>query len=57
MEFKRTNINYYGNSRLNAIVVVTDNKDEYNVNLTCSISDDKIQVESYKITEGAVIGF
>lgn len=57
MEFKRTNINYYGNSRLNAIVVVTDNKDEYNVNLTCSISDDKIQVESYRITEGAVLGF
>ncbi len=57
MEFKRTNINYYGNSRLNAIFVVTDNKDEYNVNLTCSISDDKIQVESYRITEGAVLGF
>ena len=57
MEFKRANINYYGNSRLNAIVVFTDNRDEYNVFLNCNIVDNKIQVSKYQITKGAVVGF
>lgn len=57
MEFRRTNINYYGNSKLNAIVVYTDNKDEYNVYLNCSILADKIQLDKYQISKGAVIGF
>ena len=57
MEFRRTNINYYGNSKLNAIVIYTDNKDEYNVYLNCSILADKIQLDKYQISKGAVIGF
>lgn len=57
MEFRRTNISYYGNSKLNAIVVYTDNRDEYNVYLTCSMIDEKIQLEKYQISKGAVVGF
>jgi NH3-dependent NAD+ synthetase len=57
MEFRRTNINYYGNSKLNAIVVYTDNRDEYNVYLTCSVLDNKIQLDKYQISKGAVVGF
>lgn len=57
MEFKRTNINYYNNSTLSAIVVYSDNKDEYNVFLTCSILGEKIQLDKYQISKGAVVGF
>ena len=57
MEFKRTNINYYGNSKLSAIVVYTDNRDEYNVFLTCSILGERIQLDKYQISKGAVVGF
>lgn len=57
MEFKRANINYYGNSKLNTIVVFTNNRDEYNVYLYCNIIDGKIQVNKYQITKGAVVGF
>lgn len=57
MEFKRVLITYYGSPRLNATVVYTDNKDEYNVYLTCNIVDDKIQVEKYQIAKGSVVGF
>ena len=57
MEYRRTNITYYGNSKLNATVVYTDNKDEYNVYLACSILEDKIQLDKYQIAKGAVVGF
>lgn len=57
MEFKRTNISYYGNSKLNAIVVFSDNRDEYELNLYCSILGDRIQLDGYRILKGAVIGF
>lgn len=57
MSFVRTNISYYGKSKLNAIVVYTDNKDEYNVYLVCSILGDKIQLDTYRISKGAVVGF
>ena len=57
MEFRRTNINYYGNSKLGAIVVFTDNRDEYNAYLTCSILGERIQVDKYQISKGAVVGF
>lgn len=57
MEFRRANINYYGDSKLNAMVVYTDNKDEYNVYLTCNVIEEKIQVEKYQISKGAVVGF
>lgn len=57
MEFKRANINYYSNDKLNAIVVYTDNKDEYNVYLNCSILGNRIQLDRYQISKGAVVGF
>lgn len=57
MEFVRCNINYYGHSKLNAIVIYTDNKDEYNVYLNCSILGNRIQLDSYQISKGAVVGF
>lgn len=57
MEFRRTNINYYGNGKLNAIVVYTDNRDEYNVYLMCSVLGNRIQVDKYQISKGAVVGF
>ena len=57
MEFKRININYYQKSKLLAIVVVTDNKDEYNIMLICKVIEGKIHVESYRIDHGAVLGF
>lgn len=57
MSFVRSNISYYGKSKLNAIVVYTDNKDEYNVYLVCSILGDKIQLDTYRISKGAVVGF
>lgn len=57
MQFVRTNINYYGNSKINAIVVYTDNRDEYNIYLTCSILGDRIQLDKYQISKGAVVGF
>lgn len=57
MEFRRANINYYGNSKLNAIVVYTNNKDEYNIYLYCSMLDDKIILDKYQISKGAVVGF
>jgi uncharacterized protein YneF (UPF0154 family) len=57
MEFKRVNISYYGNSKLNATVFYTDNKDEYNIYLNCNILGDKIQLDKYQIAKGAVVGF
>ena len=57
MEFRRANINYYGNQQLNAIVVYTDNRDEYNVYLNCSILGNRIQLDKYQISKGAVVGF
>lgn len=57
MEFKRANIGYYNNEKLNAIVVYTDNKDEYEVYLYCSILGNRIQLDKYQINKGAVVGF
>lgn len=57
MEFRRSNISYYFNSKLNALVVYSDNKDEYNVYLACSVLGEKIQVDRYQISKGAILGF
>ena len=57
MEFRRTNINYYSNSKLGASVVYTDNRDEYNVYLTCSILGERIHLDKYQISKGVVVGF
>lgn len=57
MEFKRANINYYSDLKLKAIVVYTDNRDEYNVYLTCSVIDNIVKLDKYQITKGSVVGF
>ena len=57
MQFRRTNINYYANSKLEATVIYTNNRDEYEVYLICNIQDGKIKLEKYKISKGAVVGF
>ena len=57
MEFRRININYYGNSKLSAIVVCTDNRDEYNAYLTCCILGKRIQLDKYQTSKGVVVGF
>lgn len=57
MEFRRANISYYKNPKLNAVVVFTDNKDEYNIYLICSILGNKIQLDDYRISKGEVVGF
>ena len=57
MEFRRVNINSYNKGTLNAIVVFTDNRDEYNMWLTCSVVEKNIRLETYNILKGAVIGF
>ena len=58
MKFKRVNIMKYSeNEKLDAIVVYTDNRDEYNVFLNCSILGNKIQLDKYQISKGSVVGF
>lgn len=56
-QFVRASINYYGNQKLNAIVIYTDNRDEYNIYLYCSILGERIQLDKYQISKGAVVGF
>lgn len=57
MQFSRTNISYYNGTKLGAIVTYSDNKNEYNIDLTCSVLNEKIQVEKYQVSKGAVLGF
>lgn len=57
MQFKRANIQYYGKEKLNANIVYTDNRDEYNMYLYCSMINDDIHVDKYQIVKGAVVGF
>ena len=57
MEFRRTTISYYAASKLNATVVYTDNRDEYELFLGCTMVDNQIQVDSYRISKGAIVGF
>lgn len=49
MKFRRTNINYYENSKLNDIVALTDNRDEYKVYLNCNILGNRVQLDKYQI--------
>lgn len=56
MQFRRVNIMNYGNSKLNAVVVYTDNRDEYNIYLICDVIDNKIKLDKYRISKGAVVG-
>lgn len=57
MQCVRASINYYGKTKLNAIVVYTDNRDEYNIYLYCSILGERIQLDKYQISRGSVVGF
>ncbi len=57
MEFKRVNINSYADETLKAIVIYTDNRDEYNMFLNCSILGNNIRLNKYQISKGEVVGF
>lgn len=57
MQFVRASINYYGKPKLNAIVVYTDNRDEYNIYLYCNMVGEIIQLDKYQISKGSVVGF
>lgn len=57
MEFRRTHIAYYRESKLGGIVVYTDGKDEYDMHINCNILEESIRVEKYQINKGAVVGF
>lgn len=57
MQFRRAIINYYGSSKLGAVVSYTDNRDEYNIYLTCTVSNQNIEIDKYQITKGSVVGF
>lgn len=57
MVYKRSNINFYSNSKLSAIVIYTDERDEYNIYLNCSMVDGKIIIDKYNISKGNVVGF
>ncbi len=57
MQFKRINISFYGNSKLSATVIYSDNRDEYIIHLGCSTSNNLIQVIRYEFNRGRAIGF
>ncbi len=57
MKIERVNINYYKEPKLNAVVIFTDNKDEYNMFLNCTLINDKLHLDRYQIAKGAVVGF
>ena len=57
MQFKRVNIMSYTNSKLNALAVYTDGRDEYNIYLMCDVINNKIRLDKYRINKGEVIGF
>ena len=57
MEYRRTHIAYYRDSKLGAMVIFTDGKDEYNVHINCNILEEELRVEKYQINRGAVVGF
>lgn len=57
MDFRRINITSYSNSKLNVVAVYTDGKDEYNVYLICSVLENKIYLDKYRIAKGNVVGF
>ena len=56
-EFKKVFINHYKNLKLTANVVFSDNRDEYNIALNCTVTENNIQVYNYMIIKGAVLGF
>lgn len=56
MEFRRVNINSYGKSVLGGVVVFTDNRDEYDVYLTCDVLENEIKVNKYQILKGVAVG-
>lgn len=59
MQYRRTNINFFGDDAIRAQVVYTDGRDEYEVYLCCTIIENGnvIRVDKYSISKGAVVGF
>lgn len=58
MQYIRTDILLGANNqKINSINIYSDGKDEYNVYLYCSLLQDRIIVDRYLISKGAVVGF
>lgn len=57
MQFKRVNISHYNDSKIKAIAVYADNRDEYEIYLDCSLLNDTINLDMYQVCRGNVIGF
>lgn len=56
MDCTRVNINRYDNSKLVAVVVYANHRDEYNIYLYCTVLGDTIQLDKYQIMKGATVG-
>ncbi len=57
MQVTRVNINYYKDGKFGAMVIYTDNRDEYNLFLNFAGAGEGMQLEKYQISKGAVVGF
>lgn len=57
MQFVRVNISHYDQSKVIAIVFFTDNKDEYNMTISCIKQGDELKVVYYAVQTGATVGF
>jgi len=57
MTYRRTNIYYYKDGNLKVGVFYTNNKDEYEFYMDCSIEGNDIKIEKYQIRKGSMVGF
>lgn len=56
MKFQRINISHYANQKLTALLIYTDNRDEYNLILNNIVREDDIILEQYQISKGVAVG-
>lgn len=57
MQYRNVSVMGCWESPLSAYVLFDDGKGEYNLQLVCTIFNDKVKIESYAIMKGATIGF
>lgn len=57
MQINRININYYKGEKFGAMVVYTDNRDEYSLLLNFVGAGEGMHLEKYQISKSAVVGF
>lgn len=56
MQFKRVNIIFYSNKMFEAMVVYTDQRDEYEMLVFANIRENGIVVDNYSLRKGDVVG-